>query len=184
MTATPATPRIRRALESLGIPFDARTIGLASMTPERQQSVLLSLLSVHVSGILNNHLIAVDPMTADERYMLNVSTASEVIDGGDAASALSLALYQLIIARDLITEAGRDAAPGESPRHAAVPLIHAAMELIDIWVAAMASGSSFSVGGRKYSMLADAPMDKVLAEVLKAAEGIKAMYGPREGEKP
>lgn len=177
--ATPEPARIRRAIESLGIPFDAKKIGIANMTKERQQTVLLGLLQAWTMAHLNNHLLTEDPLSPQERYMLNVSGVAEVTDG-DAVSGLGLAMYLLIMGRDLIEEGGRNAEPGDSPRHAATPLIHATLGLIETWIAAMESEESFTIGTQKFGVVREAPMKDVLNEIMEAVKAIKLINGESE----
>ncbi len=65
---------------------------------------------------------------------------------GDAVSGMALAMFNVIQARDVIEELGRNIGPAESPKPAISALLHAVLWLTEVWIAGMESAESFAVG--------------------------------------
>jgi len=90
------------------------------MTGEPRQTALGATAAARLIAKLNNHTLARDRLTGDERYMVANSSVADVT-GGDGPAALGFAAYLLAWAADLVTEVTRHDdghhTPGPAIRH-------------------------------------------------------------------
>jgi hypothetical protein len=175
---TPELPALRAAVAALDIPISDAGHGLAGMTEERQRTVLLALLVSYSLGHLNNHAIAVDPLTPEERYRLHVSATADMTDG-DAGGALSLMLLQVLWARDVVAEVGTNAGDA-SLLPAVTDLLMAAMALLDVSAVAQRE-DGFVLDDQVYHTVKDAPYDMVGHHIAGAVAHLASLAGPQSG---
>lgn len=175
--STPTVSNLRRAIQALNLPVDPKSIGLSNMTPERQQTVMLALLMSFAAAHLNNHSLTADQVTAEERYMLNVSALGEAT-GGDATSNMGIALFYLNIIHDIVAETGRDSNAGNSPAPTILALIDSLSSLLVSWADATES-EGFVLDGRIYHV-SQPDFGEVYEGLRRAVESLQALTGRKE----
>ncbi len=129
----PTAQEIRQAADLLHIPLDADRMRLAQMTPGRQVTCLLAVVSTWLTAIQVAHDQLEDPLTADEQATL-VSSATAAVAGNNASATGEVALWQVqwagFVARAM---AGPHRDNPLSPAGAVDALLRAATCLLADW---------------------------------------------------
>jgi len=147
------------------------------MTGERRQTALGATAAARLIAKLNNHTLARDRLTGDERYMVANSSVADVT-GGDGPAALGFAAYLLAWAADLVTEVTRHDDGHHTPGPAIRHLLTAAGHLLGGYIDAHGT-PGFELDGRRYVVVTgSAGADEALLHLRDAAQMIERLVAP------
>lgn len=176
----PTVDEIRTACRLLQIPLDEDGMGLENMTPERQVTVLLAILSAWIVAYEFTHDLVADRLTPEEMAVLISSAQAEVTDGVAAAS-MNAAIWHIQWAGYIVTEIGRDGMDNpSSPASALHALLQAAALALTSWRDIQDGQHGFVINGDTYSVGDGTLMMRAGERAADALAAIRKMLPPEQ----
>jgi hypothetical protein len=171
----PTPDEIRQAAQLLQIPLHEERMGIEAMTPQRQVTSLLAVLSAWITAYEFVHDIETDRLTPDEMHMLVTSAQTEVT-GGDPAAAKNAAIWHIQWAGYLNAELGRGGyGNASSPVTAIENLLRAAARILTSWRDADAG---FELDGTQYRIGDAKQVQSARKDTVAALSAINKLLGP------
>jgi hypothetical protein len=173
----PTADEIRQAAKLLQIPLNEERMGIEAMTPERQVTCLLAVLSAWITAYEFVHDIETDRLTPEEMQMLVASATAEVTDGVPAAG-MNAAIWHVQWAGYVNAEIGRNGrGNASSPVTAVEHLLRAAARILTAWRDIQAGAGGFEIDGVSYSGGDGTQVKRARKDTVAALSAINKLLG-------